>query len=312
MGRLLPRVCGVLPAVWLFACGSDSAAPPSGSDSAAPPSGYDSAAPSSGYDSAVSPSGYDSAAPSSGYDSAVSPSGYDSGNAVGGSDFSASACKKELKKGLSTSSTPAHLRALKVIQDESGLAGLRCVAWQRLANGLKVDLYNFDAACGAKWTGDGAVASDGTLALNISNPSCSLTACGVCLYDWSFDLRTSAPTGASLPVTIAVLPCEKMVSGTSITMAGATWAEVLGDQDQGIHCVFADYTALILQAGVTGTRGTSGMPCAGATQTCSEGLVCDAGAAATESLCLVPCAADADCPRTEVWSCQSGLCRPRP
>jgi hypothetical protein len=48
------------------------------------------------------------------------------------------------------------------------------------------------------------------------------------------------------------------------------------------------------------------------TGTCATGLVCDSSAAANQPVCLVPCATNADCPRTDVWSCQSGLCRPIP
>jgi hypothetical protein len=271
MRRLPSGVCALLLSASSFACGSDSAVSTEGRDSGPPTIGADSAGPS------------------------IS------------SEFSSSACKKEFKRESRISSPLAHIRALKVIQDEGGLEGLRCVAWQRLADELKVDLYNFVGACGAVWMGDGTVTSDGTLALDISNPSCTLTACGVCLYDWSFDLRTSVATEASAPVTVAVHPC-----GTTSSTAESTWTEMIGDKDQGIHCVFADYNAVSLQAGNTGTRGTFGMPCVGAAQTCSEGLICAIGAAANENLCLVPCTTDANCPRTDVWSCQSSLCRPRP
>jgi len=236
-----------------------------------------------------------------GSDAGAPATGEDAGVETGGSSFSTSACKKDEKISLSR----AHVRGLKVIQDESGLAGLRCVAWQRLANALKVDLYNFDGACGSKWTGDAAVLSDGTLALDIRDPSCAFTACGECLYDWSFDLNTSVASGVRVPATITVDPCERLVPGSTLT-------EVIGDEDQGIHCMFADFSALNLQAGATGTRGTSGMPCAGAAESCSEGLICDSSAAANQPRCLVSCANDVDCPRTDVWSCQSGLCRPKP
>lgn len=237
--------------------------------------------------------------------------GLDSGSATGldsggldsavaiESSFATSACKKA-SKALAN----ADLRSLKVIQDEAGLAGLRCVAWQRLANELLLDLYNFDGACGAQWTGSWAVAADGTLALDINNPSCSATACGVCLYDWSFDLKLSVASGAAVPVTIAVAPCES-------TVVTSTWSELIGSEEHGVHCVFADYTALSLQAGATGTRGESGMPCVGAAETCADGLVCASGAAANQRLCLVPCNTDLDCPRTDAWSCQLGLCKPR-
>ena len=225
--------------------------------------------------------------------------------------FSTSACKKE------NNATPlANLRTLKVIDNESGLEGLRCVAWQRVgASELKVDLFNFDAACGATWTGDAAVAADGTLNLHVDNPSCTIAKCGKCLYDWSFDGNVSVAAGASVPVAIAVDSC----AGSQAT---TTWSTTIGSDDKGIHCTLADYGAMTWQASATGTCGKAGMPCVGSllcgtgqftsTGTCDAGLVCDSSAAVNEPVCLLPCATTADCPRADVWSCQTGLCRPIP
>jgi len=225
--------------------------------------------------------------------------------------FSSSACKKE-----KSSTLLAHLRTLKVIDNESGLEGLRCIAWQRVgASELKVDLFNFDAACGATWTGDAAVAADGTLDLHVDNPSCTIAKCGKCLYDWSFDANVSIAARVAVPVAIAVDSC-------AASQAATTWSEAIGSEDKGIHCTLADYGAMTWQASATSTCGKSGMPCIGSllcgsgqftsTGTCATGLVCDSSAAANQPVCLVPCTTSADCPRTDVWSCQSGLCRPIP
>ena len=226
--------------------------------------------------------------------------------------FSSSACKKE----KSAATLLAHLRTLKVIDNESGLEGLRCVAWQRMgANELKVDLFNFDASCGATWTGDAAVAADGTLNLHVDNPSCTIALCGKCLYDWSFDVNLSVAVGAVVPVTIAADSCAS-------SQAATTWSVAIGSEDKGIHCTLADYGAMTWQASATSTCGKAGMPCVGSllcgsgevtsTGTCDAGLVCDSSAAANQPVCLLPCTTNTDCPRADVWSCQSGLCRPIP
>lgn len=224
--------------------------------------------------------------------------------------FSSSACKKE----KSAATRLAHLRTLKVIDNESGLQGLRCVAWQRVGvTELKVDLFNFDAACGASWTGDAAVAADGMLNLHVDNPSCTIALCGKCLYDWSFDVNAPLAAGEAVPVAIAVDSCAASQSAT-------TWSASIGSEDKGIHCTLADYGAMTWQASATSTCGEAGMPCVGSllcgtgqftsTGTCTTGLVCDSSAAANQPVCLVPCTTNAECPRADVWSCQAGLCRP--
>jgi len=224
--------------------------------------------------------------------------------------FSSSACKKDLV----AKSAMAHIYGLMVIDDQAGLEGLSCVAWQRAGAGeLKVDLYNFEGACSATWSGDAAMAADGTLELHIDNPSCMIGQCGKCLYDWSFDVHAALPANQVTPVAIAIDACK----GQQQTVQLST---TLGVQDTGIACAFADYGALNWQASAAGTCGKVGMPCVGSllcgtgsftsSGTCDSGLVCDSTAAVNEPRCLVLCASTADCPRADAWSCQSGLCRP--
>ena len=243
-------------------------------------------------------------------DSAVTDAGGIGEIGTQATSFSSSACKKD----LASKSAMARIRSLLVIQSEADLDGLRCVAWQRVgADELKIDLYNFDSTCGATWSGDAAVAADGTLELHIDNPGCMVAYCGKCLYDWSFDAQATLSANQATPIVIAVDTCKGQQQTVELSAT-------LGAEDAGISCTFADYGALTWQASTVGTCGKAGMPCVGSllcgsgsctsTGTCDSGLVCDSSAAVNEPRCLVPCTSTADCPRPDVWSCQSGLCRP--
>jgi hypothetical protein len=246
--------------------------------------------------------------------SCVAACGQDDGGqvkpSVSATTFASSACKKD----SAARSAMAHRYGLMVINNEAGLDGLRCVAWQRVGAGeFKIDLYNFDSACGATWAGDAAVAADGTLELHIDNPSCRMAQCGKCLYDWSFDVQAAIPANQATPVAITIDSCKGQQQTVQQSAA-------LGAGDAGISCVFADYGSLTWQAEAAGTCGKAGMPCVGSllcgtgsltsTGTCDSGLTCDSSAAVNEPRCLASCTTIADCPRADAWSCQSGLCRP--
>jgi hypothetical protein len=223
--------------------------------------------------------------------------------------FSTSPCKKSA--AASTTTGPG--ASLRVIDNQAGLEGLECVAWERGSTDTLIDLFNFDGACGASWTGDGAVAADGSVKLTVDNPGCMIASCGICMYDWSFTLRSSIPANQTVPLSIQVSPCPGSSTDTTTASIGAA--------KSGINCTFAHYGALAWHAMAKGLCGKAGMPCQGAslcgsgspssTGTCATGLVCDSSAAPNEPRCLVPCQNDTDCPRTDVWSCRSGLCRPR-
>lgn len=221
--------------------------------------------------------------------------------------FGSSACKKE-----EPAKRLARLRSLRAIPSEAGLDGLTCVGWQRTDAGLILDLYNFEGACGARWTGDGALAADGTLEVRIDNPGCTIAACGTCLYDWSFELSARLPEQA-VPLAVVVSACPGEQESRRVTAA-------LGAEASGLACTQASYGALTWQAAAHGTCGQTGMPCEGSllcgsgsvstTGTCADGLACDNSVVATEPVCRVPCATVADCPRSDVYACDAGLCKP--
>ena len=224
--------------------------------------------------------------------------------------FASSACKKDLV----AKSAMAHRYGLFVIDDQAGLDGLSCLAWARVGAGeMKIDLYNYMSACGATWAGDAAVGVGGTLELHVDNPSCQVAYCGKCLYDWSFDVKAAIPSNQATGVVVTIDTCRGQQQAVQLSAT-------LGPADAGISCAFADYGALNEYASAVGTCGKDGMPCVGSlfcgtgsftsTGTCDSGLVCDSSAAVNEPRCLVPCTTTADCPRSDAWSCQTGLCRP--
>ena len=248
-------------------------------------------------------------------DVAATVSAVDSGagadqTAVEPNIFSSSACKSDTaaKKGL------ARIRSLKVIDNQAGLDGLRCVAWERVSTSeLKLDLFNFDAGCAATWNGDGAVAADGALALHVDNPSCQPAPCAICLFDWSFDLHVNVAADQAVAVDLTISSCAGQ-------QPASQRSAVIGPEAKGLRCTLASYGGLNWQANAAGTCGKAGMPCVGSllcgtgsftsTGTCADGLVCDSSAAVNEPVCFVPCTTVTDCPRTDVYTCQAGLCRP--
>jgi len=226
--------------------------------------------------------------------------------------FVGSPCKKEVQ---SPAPQPIATRRLAPITgvDPAAVVGLRCISWERTgADGLKIDLVNFDGACGAQWSGDAAVDASGSLVLGLVNPDCAISRCGVCIYDWSFELR-AIPSAGDLPLTIRIDTCPGQ---QPLQTWGATLP--LASSPQGMLCRYADWNALGWQASATSTCATINMPCLGAGmcssattgRSCNQGLVCDTNGTADQYICLLPCSAQAPCPAGGVLSCQAGLCRP--
>jgi hypothetical protein len=221
--------------------------------------------------------------------------------------FATSACKKEAATSSSTQ------QALLVADGSPAYSGLQCIAWERVnADRIRLDLVNFDGACGAQWQGQATV--DQMLSLRIYNPGCRIASCGTCMYDWSFDVSGVKPA-AEILLAITVDTCP---GGT--TQQTKTYELALPlEPDHGVLCRYASWGGLGWQAMATGTCGALGMPCQGtmmcggstATSTSGQsGLTCGSNGHATQLVCLQPCTGDADCPGSGVLACQSGLCRP--
>jgi hypothetical protein len=235
--------------------------------------------------------------------------------------FQDSGCKKETAvkstTGVRASDSLAAITELFSSTNYSAeTSGLKCFAWERTdGNRLKLDLYNFEAACGAEWTGRATVDPNTGLNLTVSNPECLIAKCGLCIYDWSFDV-SGIDTNEALPVHLAVDTCPgKQDLKTYSTLLP------IHERSSGILCNYADFNALGWQAAALSECGTLGMPCQGTSMcsqtpastdtTCQNDLVCTTNGTDNESICAKPCSKDEDCGTLGVQKCASGLCRPK-
>lgn len=236
--------------------------------------------------------------------------------------FKDSGCKKEngtkaiaaLKKFGNDYATAS--QAVVSTDYSSETQGLQCFAWEALEDGqVKVDLINFESACGPKFVGDAKLDSSGALQLSVTNPGCMLADCGSCIYDWSYEV-TSVDTSRPLLVRMGIDVCP---GSQDIRYINATLP--VDTQSSGILCRYANYGALGWQASVLTQCGTVGMPCINTSmcssgsnatiQSCEGDLVCTDNGNVEQRICARACGADADCGALGVLTCNGGLCRPK-
>jgi hypothetical protein len=229
--------------------------------------------------------------------------------------FSDSGCKKEKQNSGSGSGATA-AQAIVSVDYGAETAGLQCFAWETVGSDrLKIDLYNFDSVCGAKWQGRAEIGSTGALQLSLVNPGCNISKCGSCIYDWSFEVE-GVDTSRPVPINVAIDTCpgERDIQTTPATLP----VDVI---PSGILCNYANWSALGWQAEALHQCGTANMPCSG-TSMCQSGLtstdpscqgdlvVTDNGDA-VQTICVKSCAVDEDCGTLGVYACIDGLCRPK-
>ncbi|GEM_PF-1540272 len=230
--------------------------------------------------------------------------------------FGNSGCKKETLDHASRRTQAVTTADAGVISYGEEVEGLKCFAWRSTgSDSVKISLVNFEGACGAEWKGHAALDASGALTLGIINPQCQIANCGICIYDWSFEVRGIA-LGTNLPLAVSIDTCpgEQPIKTTNVELPLAT-------QPDGILCRYADFSALGWQAMALGTCGDVGMPCTGTNMCsnsdgstahgCESGLTCTDNGNADEMICATSCTIDADCGVTGVKSCQQGLCRPK-
>lgn len=237
--------------------------------------------------------------------------------------FKDGGCKKE-NALASVNSTNGGIatatQALVSTNYSAETTGLKCFAWEVVSdNRLKIDLYNFDGACGAAWTGKAAIESDGGLKLSLINPDCRIALCGTCMYDWSFDVE-GVDTSKDVALSLSIDTCPSGEVSTPIKNANVTLPTAA--KASGILCNYADFNGLGWQAMALDQCGTTGMPCMNALNSlcnsnastdppsCQAEMICTDNGAAEQRICAKACVADADCGSLGILSCQEGLCRP--
>jgi hypothetical protein len=227
--------------------------------------------------------------------------GTDVGNPPRGglTDFETSACKKfSFEKGIDR---------LPAWQPDPELyAGLTCVLWDTSGETLRVRLSNHRDGCGLDhgWEPQARIDDTG-VELLLDNPSCSIAACGNCIYDLSFDVQVAALQDRSelslrvlgsecsgeRPVHHTLrLPLASQPSGAQCTYTFENF-DLLGAMPQG---------ALHTRCGDTALFGSVG---------CASGVCTEVSA--KNRLCLAPCSSDLDCQPADVMTCSEGVCQLR-
>src|SRR5262249_14326195 len=143
---------------------------------------------------------------------------------------------------------------------------------------------------------------DGTVALRAVNTKCLVAACGECIYDFRFDIDGFTP-GADLPVKFGELNCPTDTE-THWDYQGSVH---IGTSDQGVVCRYLDRGLLEWN----NLCGSANLICGTdhCTATCPAGLTCTAIDGASDTRCLKPCSADADCGSSGVLTCKDSFCR---
>jgi hypothetical protein len=236
-------------------------------------------------------------------------------------DFQDSGCKKEtaVKSTAAMRASDSLAAITKVFASTNygtETSGLKCFAWERTdENRLKIDLYNFEAACGAEWTANAVVDPNTGLNLTVSNPECLIARCGQCLYDWSFDVSgIDSKEALSIHLAIDTCPGKQDLKTYSTQLP-------IHERSSGILCNYAEYNALGMQSAALGECGTLGMPCQGTAKcsdtpastemTCQNDLVCTTNGNKNELICAKSCHEDKNCGTLGVQTCSDGLCRPK-
>ncbi len=180
--------------------------------------------------------------------------------------------------------------------------GLSCVEWQTTDNQrLDVQIVNFAAGCEIDWAGGAGVEQE-TLRVRLKNPSCSVAACGNCLYDTHTSV--ALPESDRVELRLELSSCE----GEAKVLA---WDLSIGEKSHGYLCDFADAWGSRAAASRLGLEGTAFTPCddpGEATDACNAGLTCQSSSAGLR--CLPECSSDADCPLEGALTCASGYCTP--
>lgn len=231
--------------------------------------------------------------------------------------FKDSGCKKERSSAVNATADTATASQSLVSTNYSGeTAGLKCIAWEILGdNRTKIDLYNFEGACGAQWSGQAATGTDGELQLALVNPQCLIASCGWCIYDWSFEVEgLDVSKALSVGLGIDTCPGERDVERFEATLP-------IDVETSGILCNYANFNALGWQAMALTECGTTGMPCQGTDMcdtattptelACAGDLVCADNGNSDERICVKSCSTDEDCGSLGVSACTDGLCRPK-
>lgn len=183
---------------------------------------------------------------------------------------------------------------------------LECIEWDLREGVFDYQVSNFRGGCAVDWKGGGEVTSDGNVAVKLQNKSCSVAACGNCLYD----LRSNGQLEMSEAKDAVTFELIRTNCGGEVTVE-SSWNLPIGPMPHGILCSDADRSGAESGAGkaAPGVEVELYAPCEDGSdadlpgRTCAENLNCIAGR------CVPSCSIDDDCPLAGALTCQDGHCQ---
>ena len=210
------------------------------------------------------------------------------------SGFASSGCKsKTLAPGQ---------QALVVASDAEGL---QCVEWETNASGtLQLRLLNFPEPCGETYQGRATLGSDGMLELSVYKDVCAVAKCGICVFDFDFELSVALDTALDLRIGTAACESAPVMFNDELSLP-------LDQQSSGVLCRPLERGALEWHARSRGSCGERNMPCGDCESadmtTCAPDLLCTE-LSPTDARCLSACESSDDCPGG-LTTCRDGVCQ---
>jgi hypothetical protein len=218
----------------------------------------------------------------------------------------------ECKRGHETELSLAPANALSM---RDPYAGLDCLVYEVRDETLHVDLRNINDGCHVEHEGNVRMVGEDSLQLALTNAKCEAAKCGSCIYDAQYEVDLAPFAGQdSIELSLVLDDAESCRSPSSQTQVYWKLDVPLRASSQGAVCKYARYFEPPQGC------GTLNMPCAsadgacgflgrGTGTMCDDGMLCRAPDENSISVCMQPCATDADCPEPDVLHCVEGACR---
>lgn len=174
--------------------------------------------------------------------------------------------------------------------DSRDYSGLECVAWKTSENDhLVIDLINFIYPCLYSESEAPKITAyfqeEGVIKFDFESNLTYVYACGMCQYDWSFEL-SNVQTDKPLKLVI-----EEGASPVEIVLP-------LDSENTSIKC---DYLSAWDNFPGTLNNLAIGGPC--------EPDLVEADVPGGRTLCMATCDRTSDCPLNHILSCEQGICR---
>jgi hypothetical protein len=199
------------------------------------------------------------------------------------------------------------------VEEDARYNNLHCITWSRDDGDLLFRVRNLNSGCGIHFTQGDARIDGNEVALGARNPECMRTACGMCTYDMEWTVE-DVPMSGDLDVSFVETDedageCERPLTLSYVIPEG---------EPEGERCSFMEYPRPSGSCTVNAGCVVGELPPGSTLCTCVTGSVCFSAEEPTAQKplvggrCLSECTADSDCPLPASFTCERGLCQPKP